>query len=137
MSTKRRTIACYTGLMMSLRLRERHDNSVDIVMRILLPKWRKFKNISARNFRTAAGAKIICLVAESAHSIDGRGCNCCSRLSAKHARRRFNSRAGHERSRNSSTVSSCCSHEGGCDRLDCMHTKLFVMLKGSDTTEDW
>ena len=49
-----------TGLMMSLRLRERHDNSVDNVMRIVFPKWRKCKNISARISRTGAGANIVC-----------------------------------------------------------------------------
>ena len=40
-------------------------------MLIVLPKWRKFKNISARISRTGAGANIVCLVAESAHSTEG------------------------------------------------------------------
>ena len=51
--------------------RERHDKSVDNVMSIVLPVWRKCKNISVRISRTGAGANIVCLAAESASSIDG------------------------------------------------------------------
>ena len=50
--------------------RERHANSVDNGMHIVLPQWRKFKNIFARISRTGAGANIVCLVVESAPNID-------------------------------------------------------------------
>ena len=64
------TMACYTGLMTSLKLRERCDNSVDNVMHLVLPEWRKCNNVFARNSRTGAGANTVCLVAESAPNID-------------------------------------------------------------------
>ena len=37
----------------------------------------------------------------------------------KHARRGISSRVGHERPRNSSTPSSCRTHEGSCCPMDC------------------
>ena len=70
LTTKSRTPACHTGLMISLRPRDRHANSVDNGMHIVLPQWRTFKNIFARISRTGAGANIVCLVVESAPNIE-------------------------------------------------------------------
>ena len=67
---------------------EGHDNSVDNVVRIVLPQWKNCKNISACIYCTGEGANTVCLVVD------------------------------HERQRNcSSAFRPCCSHDGSGGRM--------------------
>ena len=137
-------LACCTGLMTSPKLRERHENSVDNVMRIVLLQWQAMKE----HLRTHLSFRSWCQ-----HCVSGRG------VSAQHRRRTpgKNSvevatvaadRCFFRNTPNEESIPELVVRDTETRQLS-VHTvpmkgavvewiaQLFVILRGSNTIKDW